>query len=84
MPYPPDFGVLVEIFNGCWEMYAAMPAILKDAIEEAYISKGWDLLNSRYMGEGEPVYPTFMDVLQELPKIINSSDYSADTKRNCF
>lgn len=71
---------LVEIFNGCWEMYAAMPAILKDAIEEAYISKGWDLLNSRYMGEGEPVYPTFMDVLQELPKIINSSDYSADTK----
>lgn len=71
---------LVEIFNGCWEMYAAMPAILKEAIEEAYVSTGWDLLNSIYVGEGEPVFPTFVDVLQELPKIINSSDYSSDTK----
>lgn len=71
---------IVEIFNGCWEMYAAMPAILKEAIEEAYVSKGWDLLNSVYIGEGAPVFPTFIDVLQELPKIINSSEYSADTK----
>lgn len=71
---------LVEIFNGCWEMYAAMPAILKEAIEEAYVSKGWDLLNSVFIAEGEPVFPTFVDVLQELPQIINSSDYSADTK----
>ena len=28
---------LVEIFNVCWPMYAAMPAILKDAIERAYV-----------------------------------------------
>lgn len=71
---------LVEIFNGCWEMYAAMPAILKEAIEEAYVSKGWDLLNSVYIGGGPKVFPTFADVLAELPKIINSSDYSSDTK----
>lgn len=71
---------LVEIFNGCWEMYAAMPAILKDAMEQAYVSKGWDLLNSQYIGIGTPVYPTFSDVLNELPKIINNSDYSSDTK----
>lgn len=71
---------IVEIFNGCWEMYAAMPAILKEAIEEAYVSKGWDLLNSVYLGEGEKVFPTFADVLEELPRIINASEYSADTK----
>ena len=71
---------IVEIFNGCWEMYAAMPAILKEAIEEAYVNKGWDLLNSVFTAEGEPVFPTFVDVLQELPRIINSSEYSADTK----
>ena len=71
---------IVEIFNGCWEMYAAMPAILKEAIEEAYVNKGWDLLNSVFIGDGEPVFPTFVDVLQELPRIINSSEYSADTK----
>lgn len=71
---------LVEIFNGCWEMYAAMPAILKEAIEESYVSKGWDLLNSVFIAEGDIVFPTFLDVLQELPKIINSSEYSSDTK----
>lgn len=71
---------LVEIFNGCWEMYAAMPAILKEAIEEAYVNKGWDLLNSVFIGEGEAIFPTFIDVLQELPKIIKDSEYSADTK----
>ena len=71
---------LIEIFNACWEMYAAMPAILKDASERIYVEKGWDLLNSIYLGDGDPVYPTFDDLLRVLPEIINSSDYSADTK----
>lgn len=71
---------LVEIFNACWEMYAAMPAILKDAIEHTYIDKGWDLLNSIYLPKGPPQYPTFSDVLQQLPKIIRSSSYSSDTQ----
>lgn len=71
---------LVEIFNGCWEMYAAMPAILKESMENAYIEKGWDLLNSVYIGEGKVTFPTFSDVLAQLPKIINSSQYSAETK----
>ncbi len=71
---------LIEIFNTCWEMYAAMPAILKDAIERIYEKKGWDLLNSVYMPGGEPQYPTFKDLLTELPEIINQSGYSSDTK----
>src|SRR5699024_11768583 len=37
---------LVEIFNVCWPMYAAMPAILKEAIERAYVATGWDLVSS--------------------------------------
>lgn len=71
---------LIEIFNTCWEMYAAMPAILKDAIERIYEKKGWDLLNSVYLPGGEPQYPTFKDLLTELPEIINQSGYSSDTK----
>lgn len=71
---------LIEIFNACWEMYAAMPAILKDAVEKVYIAKGWDLLNSRYIRSGEMEYPTFTDLLETLPKVINSSEYSSDTK----
>lgn len=71
---------LVEIFNACWEMYAAMPAILKDAIERAYISRGWDLLNSVFTKKGTPSFPTFSDLLSELPKVIKQSSYSADTQ----
>lgn len=71
---------LIEIFNACWEMYAAMPAILKDAVEQIYIEKGWDLLNSIYMEKGEPTFPTFNDLMRTLPNVINNSGYSADTK----
>ena len=71
---------LVEIFNACWEMYAAMPAILKAGAERIYTEKGWDTLNSIYLGEGEPQFPTFADLLRVLPEIIKTSSYSADTQ----
>lgn len=71
---------LIEIFNTCWEMYAAMPAILKDAIERSYEKVGWDLMNSIYLPGGTPQYPTFKDLLAELPMVINQSGYSSDTK----
>ncbi|MGI6198801.1 MAG: helicase HerA domain-containing protein, partial [Candidatus Cloacimonadaceae bacterium] len=34
---------LVEIFSACWPMYAAMPAVLKSGIEDAYRQCGWNL-----------------------------------------
>lgn len=84
--FPPQIHVLehidrlIEIFNACWEMYAAMPAILKEAVEKIYIEKGWDLVNSMYRGSGNPEFPTFNDLLAVLPNIIGNSSYSADTK----
>lgn len=71
---------LIEIFNACWPMYAAMPAILKEAVEKTYISCGWDIINSIHINNGKNKFPTFNDVLEVLPKIINSSSYSSDTK----
>jgi hypothetical protein len=70
---------LVEIFNVCWPMYAAMPAILKDAIERAYTSAGWDLIKSenRYSIE---LFPTFGDVMIQIKQVLNESDYSSDNK----
>ncbi len=68
---------LVEILNACWPMYAAMPAVLKDAIERAYRNKGWDL-ESVY--NDNKLFPTFYDVMETLPDVINDSEYSADTK----
>ena len=66
---------LIEIFNACWEMYAAMPAILKEAVEKIYVHRGWDLLNSFYTGKGDPIYPTFEDLMKELPAIINNISF---------
>lgn len=72
---------LVEIFNVCWPMYAAMPAVLKDSVERAYIKAGWDLSNSinKY---SEKLFPTFSDVLIELNNVVTESAFSQEVKDN--
>lgn len=85
--FPDDIHVLehidrlIEIFNVCWPMYAAMPAVLKEAVERAYRIAGWDLDESinRYP---IPLYPSFQDVLEELYTVVNESDFSAELKGN--
>ncbi|MFI3255155.1 MAG: DUF87 domain-containing protein [Eubacteriales bacterium] len=72
---------LLQIFNASWPLYAAMPAILKQSIVEAYVKCGWDVQNSIWIqGISERKYPVFEDILEILPQIINVSDYSADSK----
>lgn len=68
---------LVEIFNACWPMYAAMTAVLKDAIEKIYKDKGWIFSNPTYYSKN---FPTFIDLINAMPEIMNNSMYSADTK----
>lgn len=68
---------LIEIFNACWPMYAAMPAILKDAVEKSYEKVGWNL---RFSKCNPLKFPTFNDLIETLPEVMNSSMYSADTK----
>ncbi|MBR1814791.1 MAG: ATP-binding protein [Lachnospiraceae bacterium] len=72
---------LMQIFTAAWPLYAAMPAILKQAVVNAYIRCGWDLQNSIWIkGISDRKYPVFQDVLATLPDIINTSDYSAESK----
>lgn len=68
---------IVEIFNACWPMYAAMPAVLKDAIERVYKDKGWIFSNPAYYSDD---FPTFADLIKVLPEIMSESLYSVDTK----
>lgn len=70
---------LIEIFNVCWPMYAAMPAILKDSVERAYISAGWDLERSVNKYD-DNLFPTFADVVKQIRIVLNESDYSDDNK----
>ena len=76
---------LIEIFNVCWPMYAAMPAILKEAIERAYVKAGWDLEISqcRYRDIlGYDLFPNFEDINKQVNNVLNSSKYSDENKGN--
>jgi len=73
---------LIEIFSACWPLYAAMPAVLKNSFERAYISHGWDLNHSTYTDLGNGKFPNFKDVCEILPVILNESEFSAETKGN--
>lgn len=70
---------LVEIFNVCWPMYAAMPAVLKNAIEKSYEDCGWNLTEScnEY---GDSLYPQFFDVTRNIKQIIDRSEYDSENK----
>ena len=72
---------IIDVFNVCWPMYAAMPAILKESIEEAYKLSGWDLDLSTNAYD-ENLFPNFIDVLSCLKNIIDSSDFSQEVKSN--
>lgn len=74
---------LTEIFNVCWPMYSAMPAVLKKAMLDAYESCGWDLrLSINRLSRGEDVYPSFLDLFLSLEKVITESAYSEEVKSN--
>ncbi len=83
--FPEDTHVLehmdrlVEIFNVCWPMYAAMPAVLKAAIEKSYEDCGWDMISSTNE-YGKNMYPTFADVARNIKSIIDLSEYDTENK----
>lgn len=70
---------LVELFNVCWPMYAAMPAVLKSAVEKSYQDCGWDLMRSQNK-YGEMLYPSFVDVAYNIKEIIDKSEFDTDNK----
>ncbi|MCI7234245.1 MAG: ATP-binding protein [Oscillospiraceae bacterium] len=70
---------LVELFNVCWPMYAAMPAVLKSAVEKSYEDCGWNLVESTNI-YGDDLYPNFADVARNVKSIIDSSEYDSENK----
>ncbi|MGL6057038.1 MAG: ATP-binding protein [Culicoidibacterales bacterium] len=72
---------LIEIFNACWALYESMPALLKEAIENAYIVSGWNLRTSKneYCDE---LFPTFTEVLEQLTIAIDNSGFSKELQAN--
>ncbi|MDO4539085.1 MAG: DUF87 domain-containing protein, partial [Coriobacteriales bacterium] len=70
---------LIEVFNVCWPMYAAMPAVLKNAVEKSYSDCGWNLSDSTNE-YGNLLFPTFADVARNVKSILDESEYDAENK----
>lgn len=71
---------LIEIFSACWPLYAAMPALLKASFEQAYINHGWDLNHSIFVNCGNGKFPSFQDIVEILPILLERSEFSVQTK----
>ena len=71
---------LIEIFKASWSMSAAMPAVLKASIENAYKSCGWNLKSSECLGARKS--PTVKDVLAEFNKKMKTTAFSEEVKGN--
>lgn len=72
--------MLMEIFQACWPLQAAMPAILKAALEKAYMRCGWDLNQSIHFPNERNKYPRFQDLMEAMTDIIENSSYSYEAK----
>ena len=72
--------LITEAICACWPLYGPMPGILKRAIEEVYITHGWDLDHSERIAERGTVFPVFKDLERVLENIIENSPYSKQTK----
>ena len=71
---------LMDIFKAAWPLTAAMPAILKDSVEQIYEDKGFDMILGDKPEDSE--FPCFADLLAKLPQVISRSDYSSENKGN--
>lgn len=87
--FPPSTHIsvhmtkLLNIFKSSWELTAAMPNILESAVQQVYVKCGWDIKNSVYIpGISKNKFPTFKDVIDILPSLIDDSDYSDENKGN--
>jgi len=84
--FPEDVHVnehidrLLEIFNACWPMYAAMPEVLKDGLETVYRQCGFNLVTGRSATRHR--FPSFSDLLRVLPEIIRQSAFSGEVQGN--
>ncbi len=72
---------LMAVFNASWSMYAAMPSVLKSAIENAYKSCGWNLTKSVCRCD-PPIFPTVKDVMEEFNSKMESTAFSEEVKGN--
>ena len=70
---------LIEIFNVCWPMYSAIPAILKEAIIGAYEKVGWNINTSENL-YSDALFPDFSDLLEQVNIIVKDNEYSSAFK----
>lgn len=75
------------IFTASFAMYASMPNILEQCLNNIYIKKGWSLTTSENIYEKDGVlheeyYPTIEDLYYEIDSYMNKLGYAAEQTQN--
>ena len=72
-------SMLKSVFEGTFEMQGAVRFFLSQALEKAYLNKGWQIGT---VNDGSLPYPTLRDVYNLLQAEINTSTYDKELKGN--
>lgn len=72
---------LLEVFNAAFPLYAAMPALLEEAMRAAYEAKNWNLSSSRCRG-ATPTFPTLQDLAESVEAAVVAAGYSVEVTAN--
>lgn len=77
---------LKQIISSAFDLYAAMPNILEQCLNNVYQHCGWDIVRgSNFYANELPeylLYPTFSDLCREVENYIDHSKFGEETKAN--
>lgn len=77
---------LKQIISSAFDLYAAMPNILEQCLNNVYQHCGWDIVRgSNFYASELPeylLYPTFSDLCREVENYIDNSKFGEETKAN--
>lgn len=77
---------LKVIFTAAFTMYASMPNILEQCLNNIYIKKGWSIITSENIYAKESIsdefYPTMEDLYHEIDNYIENLGYAKEQTQN--
>ncbi|MCP4565923.1 MAG: ATP-binding protein [Bosea sp.] len=75
---------LKQLFSAAFVLYAPMPYILEQSIEETYVDRGWDLADNTNLRGGEAAgglaFPTLDDLERKVRVVIDRMGYDSRIK----
>lgn len=86
---PPGLHVQTHIdavsalFNAAFALVTPMPYVLRAAIQQVYVDRGWDLVSGTHLARyGPAAQPTLEDLLRTLDRLVRELGYDGEITGN--